>query len=67
MDDEKYERMNQLAAEFESSLGNRLQWYLKLKALWASNYVSGQAHHLSYMSNFNVKRQSSLKEMEKVH
>ncbi|XP_074518935.1 carnitine O-palmitoyltransferase 1, liver isoform isoform X2 [Halichoeres trimaculatus] len=40
MDDEKYEHMNQLAAEFESSLGNRLQWYLKLKALWASNYVS---------------------------
>ncbi|XP_060884043.1 carnitine O-palmitoyltransferase 1, liver isoform-like isoform X1 [Labrus mixtus] len=40
MDDEKYERMTQLASEFESSLGNRLQWYLKLKALWAANYVS---------------------------
>uniref|UniRef100_A0A4W6G5I5 carnitine O-palmitoyltransferase n=1 Tax=Lates calcarifer TaxID=8187 RepID=A0A4W6G5I5_LATCA len=40
MDDTKYERMTKLAEEFESSLGNRLQWYLKLKALWASNYVS---------------------------
>uniref|UniRef100_A0AAX7U5C6 carnitine O-palmitoyltransferase n=1 Tax=Astatotilapia calliptera TaxID=8154 RepID=A0AAX7U5C6_ASTCA len=40
MDDKEYERMTKLAAEFESSLGNRLQWYLKLKALWASNYVS---------------------------
>uniref|UniRef100_A0A8D3DZ69 Carnitine O-palmitoyltransferase n=1 Tax=Scophthalmus maximus TaxID=52904 RepID=A0A8D3DZ69_SCOMX len=39
-DDSQYERMTQLATEFESSLGNRLQWYLKLKALWASNYVS---------------------------
>uniref|UniRef100_A0A3Q1K495 carnitine O-palmitoyltransferase n=1 Tax=Anabas testudineus TaxID=64144 RepID=A0A3Q1K495_ANATE len=40
MDDAKFERMTKLATEFESSLGNRLQWYLKLKALWASNYVS---------------------------
>ncbi|KAK2820306.1 hypothetical protein Q5P01_023265 [Channa striata] len=40
MDDAQYERMSKLASEFESSLGNRLQWYLKLKALWASNYVS---------------------------
>uniref|UniRef100_A0A671YA96 carnitine O-palmitoyltransferase n=1 Tax=Sparus aurata TaxID=8175 RepID=A0A671YA96_SPAAU len=40
MDDTQYERMTNLAAEFESSLGNRLQWYLKLKALWAANYVS---------------------------
>lgn len=44
MDDTQYERMTKLATEFESSLGNRLQWYLKLKALWASNYVSGLAH-----------------------
>uniref|UniRef100_A0A672JQN1 carnitine O-palmitoyltransferase n=1 Tax=Salarias fasciatus TaxID=181472 RepID=A0A672JQN1_SALFA len=40
MDDTEYERMTKLASEFESSLGNRLQWYLKLKALWAANYVS---------------------------
>ncbi|XP_075890507.1 carnitine O-palmitoyltransferase 1, liver isoform-like isoform X2 [Nelusetta ayraudi] len=40
LDDTQYERVSKLAAEFESSLGNRLQWFLKLKALWASNYVS---------------------------
>ncbi|XP_051969415.1 carnitine O-palmitoyltransferase 1, liver isoform-like isoform X2 [Xyrauchen texanus] len=40
MSNSEYERMVTLAKEFESSLGNRLQWYLKLKAMWASNYVS---------------------------
>lgn len=40
MDDAQYEHVAKLAAEFESSLGNRLQWYLKLKALWVTNYVS---------------------------
>ncbi|XP_054454336.1 carnitine O-palmitoyltransferase 1, liver isoform-like isoform X2 [Anoplopoma fimbria] len=40
MDDTEYERMTKLSEEFESSLGKRLQWYLKLKALWATNYVS---------------------------
>ncbi|XP_061911792.1 carnitine O-palmitoyltransferase 1, liver isoform-like isoform X2 [Entelurus aequoreus] len=40
MDDAGYERMTKLAGEFESRLGNRLQWYLKLKCLWAANYVS---------------------------
>ncbi|KAK7940205.1 hypothetical protein WMY93_003531 [Mugilogobius chulae] len=33
-------RMTELANDFESNLGNRLQRYLKLKALWATNYVS---------------------------
>ncbi|XP_045066684.1 carnitine O-palmitoyltransferase 1, liver isoform-like isoform X1 [Coregonus clupeaformis] len=36
----EFERMTVLAAQFENSLGNRLQRYLKLKALWATNYVS---------------------------
>ncbi|XP_077595535.1 carnitine O-palmitoyltransferase 1, liver isoform isoform X1 [Stigmatopora nigra] len=40
MDDTQYERMTKLAGEFESRLGNRLQWYLKVKSLWAANYVS---------------------------
>lgn len=40
MNDSEYDRMTNLAKEFEGSLGNRLQWYLKLKAMWASNYVS---------------------------
>ncbi|KAI4876448.1 hypothetical protein NFI96_034181 [Prochilodus magdalenae] len=38
--DSEFETVTTLAKEFEVSLGNRLQWYLKLKALWASNYVS---------------------------
>lgn len=40
MDDEQYERMKGLAKDFEKNLGPRLQWYLKLKSWWASNYVS---------------------------
>ncbi|XP_061577443.1 carnitine O-palmitoyltransferase 1, liver isoform isoform X1 [Cololabis saira] len=40
MDDEQFDRMSGLAKDFEKNLGPRLQWYLKLKAWWASNYVS---------------------------
>ncbi|KAI4825013.1 hypothetical protein KUCAC02_020718, partial [Chaenocephalus aceratus] len=40
MEDEQYERMEGLAKDFEKNLGPRLQWYLKLKSWWASNYVS---------------------------
>ncbi|XP_023681837.1 carnitine O-palmitoyltransferase 1, liver isoform-like isoform X1 [Paramormyrops kingsleyae] len=36
----EFEHMSELATEFQKGLGNRLQWYLKLKALWATNYVS---------------------------
>uniref|UniRef100_A0A671X9I2 carnitine O-palmitoyltransferase n=1 Tax=Sparus aurata TaxID=8175 RepID=A0A671X9I2_SPAAU len=38
--DPEYKRMTELANHFELNLGNRLQRYLKLKALWATNYVS---------------------------
>ncbi|XP_049925287.1 carnitine O-palmitoyltransferase 1, liver isoform [Epinephelus moara] len=38
--DPDFKRMTELANQFESNLGNRLQRYLKLKALWATNYVS---------------------------
>uniref|UniRef100_A0A8C2XPM9 carnitine O-palmitoyltransferase n=1 Tax=Cyclopterus lumpus TaxID=8103 RepID=A0A8C2XPM9_CYCLU len=38
--DPEFKRMTELADRFESNLGNRLQRYLKLKALWATNYVS---------------------------
>ncbi|XP_047428321.1 carnitine O-palmitoyltransferase 1, liver isoform [Mugil cephalus] len=38
--DPEFKRMTDLASQFESNLGNRLQRYLKLKALWATNYVS---------------------------
>ncbi|XP_053707206.1 carnitine O-palmitoyltransferase 1, liver isoform isoform X2 [Synchiropus splendidus] len=40
LDDAGFMRMTQLAGQFENTLGNRLQRYLKLKALWATNYVS---------------------------
>lgn len=40
MDDEQFERMKSLTQDFEKNLGPRLQWYLKLKSWWASNYVS---------------------------
>ncbi|XP_061701568.1 carnitine O-palmitoyltransferase 1, liver isoform [Syngnathoides biaculeatus] len=40
LSDCEYKRMTKLASDFESNLGNRLQRYLKLKALWATNYVS---------------------------
>ncbi|XP_068170162.1 carnitine O-palmitoyltransferase 1, liver isoform isoform X2 [Antennarius striatus] len=40
MDEEQYERMKGLTKDFEKNLGPRLQWYLKLKSWWASNYVS---------------------------
>ncbi|XP_053095094.1 carnitine O-palmitoyltransferase 1, liver isoform isoform X3 [Pangasianodon hypophthalmus] len=36
----EFDRTTQLAADFEKNLGKRLQTYLKLKALWATNYVS---------------------------
>lgn len=40
LDDENYEEMNKLAEEFRTSVGPNLQWYLKLKSWWASNYVT---------------------------
>nr|AFO11030.1 liver carnitine palmitoyltransferase 1A-3 [Acanthogobius hasta] len=40
MEDEQFERMKGLAKDFEKNLGPRLQWYLKLKSWWTSNYVS---------------------------
>ncbi|XP_017573019.1 carnitine O-palmitoyltransferase 1, liver isoform isoform X1 [Pygocentrus nattereri] len=40
MDDAQYKRMEGLAKDFEKNLGPKLQWYLKLKSWWTSNYVS---------------------------
>ncbi|XP_032804808.1 carnitine O-palmitoyltransferase 1, liver isoform-like [Petromyzon marinus] len=40
MDDEKFERTQALATDFQNTLAPKLQWYLKLKSWWASNYVS---------------------------
>uniref|UniRef100_A0A8D2IT19 carnitine O-palmitoyltransferase n=1 Tax=Varanus komodoensis TaxID=61221 RepID=A0A8D2IT19_VARKO len=40
MSDDEFQRTAGLARDFERTLGPRLQWYLKLKSWWASNYVS---------------------------
>lgn len=40
LDDKNYEHMVELAKEFETTLGLRLQMYLILKSWWSSNYVS---------------------------
>ena len=40
MNDEEFKRMEGLAKDFAFNLGPRLQWYLKLKSWWATNYVS---------------------------
>lgn len=42
-DDQQFERMKGLTQDFEKNLGPRLQWYLKLKSWWASNYVSSSS------------------------
>nr|XP_020040563.1 carnitine O-palmitoyltransferase 1, liver isoform [Castor canadensis]XP_020040564.1 carnitine O-palmitoyltransferase 1, liver isoform [Castor canadensis]XP_020040565.1 carnitine O-palmitoyltransferase 1, liver isoform [Castor canadensis] len=40
MKEEEFQRMTALAQDFAVNLGPRLQWYLKLKSWWATNYVS---------------------------
>lgn len=39
LDDEEYKKMKELALDFQKTLAPKLQWYLKLKSLWATNYV----------------------------
>lgn len=43
MKDSDFKRMTVLAEEFAVTLGPKLQWYLKLKSWWATNYVSAPA------------------------
>jgi hypothetical protein len=38
-----FQRMTALAQDFAVNLGPKLQWYLKLKSWWATNYVSNSA------------------------
>ncbi|PIO37845.1 hypothetical protein AB205_0016140 [Aquarana catesbeiana] len=40
MDEQQFKRMEGLADDFAINLGPKLQWYLKLKSWWATNYVS---------------------------
>lgn len=43
MKEEDFQRMTALAQDFAVNLGPKLQWYLKLKSWWATNYVSNSA------------------------
>lgn len=56
LNDPEYERMSELAADFEINLGNRLQRYLKLKALWATNYVSSLSHMLRTVVKISLEK-----------
>ncbi|XP_066467245.1 carnitine O-palmitoyltransferase 1, liver isoform isoform X2 [Tiliqua scincoides] len=40
MNKEEFKRMEALGKDFAVNLGPKLQWYLKLKSWWATNYVS---------------------------
>lgn len=40
MDDDKYNRMVQLADDFFGGIGRKLQRYLILKSWWSTNYVT---------------------------
>ncbi|XP_036114084.1 carnitine O-palmitoyltransferase 1, liver isoform isoform X3 [Molossus molossus] len=40
MKETEFKRMTALAEDFAVNLGPKLQWYLKLKSWWATNYVS---------------------------
>lgn len=40
VDDKNYERITNEAQEFQNGIGKKLQRYLYLKKLWATNYVS---------------------------
>lgn len=44
MKEADFKRMTALAQDFAVNLGPRLQWYLKLKSWWATNYVSVDTH-----------------------
>jgi len=45
--------MQSLALDFEKNLGPKLQWYLKLKSWWATNYVS-ITHNPTYQLLLNA-------------
>lgn len=40
LDDDNYNRMEELAKDFERTIGQKLQRYLMLKSWWSTNYVS---------------------------
>ncbi|XP_062845574.1 carnitine palmitoyltransferase 1Aa (liver) isoform X1 [Trichomycterus rosablanca] len=53
LDDEEYKRMEELALDFQKNLAPKLQWYLMLKSLWATNYVSDWWEEYVYLRSRN--------------
>ncbi|MFT7798131.1 carnitine O-palmitoyltransferase 1, liver isoform-like isoform X1 [Arapaima gigas] len=53
MSSDEFEQVCQLAEQFQVRLASRLQWYLKLKALWAANYVSDWWEEYVYLRGRN--------------
>lgn len=52
--------MQSLALDFEKNLGPKLQWYLKLKSWWTTNYVS-ITHYSTYQLLLNEELQQQFK------
>lgn len=50
LDDQEYEEMKKLSEDFKATIGPKLQWYLKLKSWWASNYVSDWWEEYIYLA-----------------
>lgn len=50
-----FQRMTALAQDFAVNLGPKLQWYLKLKSWWATNYVSISAPVSFLIDLFTVR------------
>lgn len=55
MKESDFKRMTVLAQDFAVSLGPKLQWYLKLKSWWATNYVSMHTRPLSWRTRVRVQ------------
>ncbi|TSK20002.1 Carnitine O-palmitoyltransferase 1, liver isoform [Bagarius yarrelli] len=53
LDDKEYQNMEELASDFQKTLAPKLQWYLKLKSLWATNYVSDWWEEYIYLRSRN--------------
>lgn len=50
-----FQRMTALAQDFAVNLGPKLQWYLKLKSWWATNYVSISAPESFLIGLFSMR------------
>lgn len=55
MKEQDFKRMTALAQDFAVNLGPKLQWYLKLKSWWATNYVSTSLRRLFLMAPLGTK------------